>query len=70
MLLVTVMCSDPQCVEEREIVVDGLQAVETHSCDCGFGFVVVSVAELAETPRAGSLISLPDRRRRPNRRAA
>jgi hypothetical protein len=70
MLLVTVMCSDPECVEEREIVVDGLQAVETHVCDCGFGFAVVSVAELAETRMSRSLISLPDRRRKPSRRAA
>jgi hypothetical protein len=70
MLLVTVMCSDPQCVEEREVLVDELQAVETHVCDCGFGFVVVSVSELAETPRSGSVISLPDRHRPPSRRAA
>jgi hypothetical protein len=70
MLLVTVMCSDPHCVEEREIVVDDLQAVETHVCDCGYGFAVVSVSELAETPRSGSLVSLPARHRPPTRRAA
>jgi len=70
MLLVTVMCSDPECVEEREIVVDELQAVETHVCDCGFGFAVVSVSDLAETPQSGSLITLADRHRPPSRRAA
>jgi hypothetical protein len=70
MLLVTVMCSDPECVEEREIVVHDLQAVETDVCDCGHGFVVVSVAELAETPRSGSLVPLPERQRPPSRRAA
>jgi hypothetical protein len=70
MLLVTVMCSDPDCFEEREIVIDDLQAVETHVCDCGHGFVVITVAELAEAPPSGSLISLPERRRSPSRRAA
>jgi hypothetical protein len=70
MLLVTVMCSDPECVEEREIVVVDLRAVETHICDCGYGFAVVSVGELAEAERSGSLISLPDRRQPPRRRAA
>jgi hypothetical protein len=70
MLLVTVMCSDPQCVEEREIAVVELDELHEHPCDCGYGFVVVSVSALAETPRSGSLISLPDRRRPPSRRAA
>jgi hypothetical protein len=70
MLLVTVVCSDPECSEEREVVVDDLQAVETHVCDCGYGFVVISVSELAGTSPAGSLVSLPDRHRPPTRRAA
>jgi hypothetical protein len=70
MLLVTVSCSDPECIEEREVAVDDLEAVEAYVCDCGHGFVVATVAELDEAPRSGSLVSLPERRRSPIRRAA
>jgi hypothetical protein len=70
MLLVTVVCSDPECEEEREIAVEELDAIDADVCDCGHGFVVISVSELAETPPAGSLVSLPDRHRSPRRRAA
>jgi hypothetical protein len=70
MLLVTVMCSDPECVEEREIAVSELDQLNEHLCDCGYGFAVVSVSELVDTPRSGSLLSLPDRQRSPSRRAA
>jgi hypothetical protein len=50
MLLVTVMCSDPRCVEEREIAVGELDELDEHLCDCGYGFVVVSVSALASYP--------------------
>jgi len=70
MLLVTVVCSDPECVEEREIAVEDLDAIEATVCDCGHGFVVVSVSELDEPSRTGSLISLPERKPAPSRRAA
>ena len=70
MLLVTVVCSDPECVEEREIAVEDLGAVDATVCDCGHGFVVVSVSELDEPDHEGSLISLPERTPAPSRRAA
>jgi hypothetical protein len=69
MLLVTVMCSDPECTEEREIALDDLDALDAHVCDCSHGFVVVAVSEL-EPARSGSVVSLPDRRTPPTRRAA
>jgi hypothetical protein len=70
MLLVTVVCSDPKCVEEREIAVADLNAADAVVCDCGYGFVVVAVSELDEQERSGSLISLPTRKPTPSRRAA
>jgi len=47
MLLVRVICSDRECVEDREIVVENLDDVEISLCDCGHGFVVVTVAAAA-----------------------
>jgi hypothetical protein len=70
MLLVTVVCSDPDCIEEREIAVDDVDAVDAHLCECGHGFVVLTVSDLNETTRPGSVISLPDRRRSQTRHAA
>jgi hypothetical protein len=70
MLLVTVFCSDQECTEEREILVDGLDDVDSQICDCGHGFVVVSVSDADGAPRAGALIELPTRRRKPSSRAA
>jgi len=70
MLLVTVICSDPNCIEERDIAVKELDALDAHVCDCGHGFVVVAVSELDEAARTGWLVSLPDRRTPPTRRAA
>jgi hypothetical protein len=70
MLLVTVVCSDPECIEEREIAVGELDEIENHVCDCSHGFVVVTVSELNEPDLSGSLISLPEREPAPNRRAA
>jgi hypothetical protein len=70
MLLVTVVCSDPECTEEREIAVGDLDEIENHVCDCSHGFVVVTVSELDESPQPASLISLPERAPAPSRRAA
>jgi hypothetical protein len=70
MLLVAVVCSDAECAEEREIVVGELDAVEAHACDCGHGFVVVAVSEVDEPKEPGSLLTLPERRSPPRRRAA
>jgi hypothetical protein len=70
MLLVTVACSDPECIEEREIAVTELDALDAHGCECGHGFVVVAVSELDEPARSGSVVDLPERRVAPRRRAA
>ena len=69
-LLVAVVCSDPECGEDREIVVGDLDGVEAYACDCGHGFVVVAVAEAAEGKREALLVSLPEARPAPTRRAA
>ena len=47
MFLVRVMCSDPECTEEGEIVVADLDEVDLSVCDCGHGFLVVAVAAAA-----------------------
>jgi hypothetical protein len=39
---VTVFCSG--CAEESEVVVENLDHVEHEACECGYSFVVVSVA--------------------------
>jgi hypothetical protein len=70
MFLVRIDCSDPECTEEREAVVESLDQVETLACDCGHGFVVVSVSEVHEPASSGSVLSLPEPRRTPTRRAA
>jgi hypothetical protein len=43
MFLVRVVCSDPACLEELEFVVERLEEVDRDVCECGHGFVVVSV---------------------------
>jgi hypothetical protein len=70
MLLVAVVCSDPECAEERELAVEDLDALDATPCECGHGFVVVAVSELDERDRTGSLISLPRPEPAPSRRAA
>jgi hypothetical protein len=47
MFLVTIVCSDPNCLEEREIAVSELDAVDAQACDCGHGFVLMSVSSAA-----------------------
>jgi hypothetical protein len=70
MLLVAVVCSDPDCAEEREIAVEDLDAVDATICECGYGLVVVTVSELEAANEPGEVISLPKRRRSQTRRAA
>ena len=70
MLLVKVVCSDPECIEEREIAVEDLDQIDASVCDCGHGFAVVAVSELDQGARPGSVVSLPERGRGQTRRAA
>jgi hypothetical protein len=43
MLLIRVACSG--CPEEAEIVVAALEDIDRLPCDCGYGYVVLSVSE-------------------------
>jgi hypothetical protein len=44
MWIVRVVCSDPECAEEQEIVVAELDEVEAVVCECECCVVAVSVA--------------------------
>jgi len=68
MLLARIICSDPSCFEELEVVIEELDEVDGFVCDCGHGFVLMEVSELREA--AASIVSLRKRPRIPERRAA
>jgi hypothetical protein len=44
MWIVDVICSDPECAAEHEVIVDELDDVELAVCDCGCCYVVIAVA--------------------------
>ena len=46
MYIVHVACSDHNCAEEIEAVVESLEEIESVVCECGWGTVLVSVADL------------------------
>lgn len=57
---VTVLCSD--CAEETEAVVEDLDDVEREACQCGYSFVVLSVASFEPVyAEAGELVELSPR---------
>jgi hypothetical protein len=57
---VTIVCSD--CAEETEVVVENLDDVDREVCECGYSYVVVSVAEFEPVEIAGGqLIQLRPR---------
>jgi hypothetical protein len=57
MLQVTVACSS--CAEESEVLVEDLEDVEREACECGYSFVVLSVAEFEPVEvDGGQLIEL------------
>jgi hypothetical protein len=64
MLLAKIVCSDPGCDEEHEIAVRRLLQLEGFVCECGSGYVLTAVSELAEP--GGEVVSIA-RRRRPAR---
>ena len=41
-----VICSARDCYEELEIVAEDLEEIERVGCDCGHGFVVLSISEV------------------------
>lgn len=59
---VTIVCSS--CAEETEVVVENLDDAEREVCECGYSYVVVSVADFEPVhAEGGQLIEL---RRRPD----
>jgi hypothetical protein len=51
MFIVQVTCSDPACAEEAEAVVAAIEEADDVVCECGFGTVLIAVAELdADAP--------------------
>ena len=60
MLLARIVCSSPDCESEHEIAVHRLMQLEGFVCDdCGSGFVLASVSELARP--GGEVVSLARR---------
>ena len=47
MLLATLVCSDPDCDDELEIVIEDMDELAGLICECGYGFVLSTVSELA-----------------------
>lgn len=54
---ISVFCSG--CAEESEVTVGDLDDVEREVCECGYGFVVLSVASFEQVyGQGGELIQL------------
>jgi hypothetical protein len=64
---VTVVCSS--CAEESDVVVENLDDVDREVCECGYNYVVVSVAEFEPVEIAGAEV-IELRRRDDGRMAA
>ncbi len=64
---VTIVCSS--CAEESQVEVENLDEVEREVCECGYSYVILSVAEFEPVHiKGGELIEL--RRHDELRRAA
>jgi hypothetical protein len=46
MLMARMLCSDPGCAEELELVVAELAELDDACCECGFGLVVTSISRV------------------------
>lgn len=57
MWIVKVVCSDPDCAEEQEIVVAELDEADAAVCACGCCVVTLSVANFEPVALAGSNFS-------------
>jgi hypothetical protein len=70
MLLARIVCSDPDCTEEVEVAIEHVRELDGRVCECGFGFVLMQVSELAEP--GGEVVSIATRANAPapQRRAA
>jgi hypothetical protein len=45
MWLASLICSDPECYEERELLVESLEELDGVVCECGYGFVLLAVSD-------------------------
>jgi hypothetical protein len=45
-LEVLLLCSDGDCAEERQVLVSSLEDLDGIGCECGFGLVLLRVAEV------------------------
>jgi len=62
----TVVCSS--CAEESEVVAESIEDAEREVCECGYSFVVLSVAEFEPVEIAGGEVI--ELRRREHKRLA
>ena len=46
MFLVQLTCSDEECTEEIDAVIDDLAELDGLVCECGYGTVTLTVAEV------------------------
>ena len=46
MLEVTLLCCEEGCAELLEVVVENLEELDGMTCECGYGLVLLRVAEL------------------------
>jgi hypothetical protein len=49
-LIARMLCSDPGCAEEHEIVIADLTELDRGCCGCGFGLVVTSISRVEVVP--------------------
>ena len=41
-----IFCSGAECDEEIEVFVEDLRELDRFACECGYGFVVLSISEV------------------------
>ena len=63
-----IVCSDPCCEKDLEIVIEGLDELAGLVCECGHGFVLSTVSELR--PDEAKVVSIQFRQGRALRRLA
>jgi hypothetical protein len=67
-LLAKIVCSDPDCEKDLEIVIEDLDELAGLVCECSFGFVLSAVSELR--PDEAKVVSIQFRQGRALRRLA
>ncbi|MGN6814736.1 MAG: hypothetical protein ACTHK3_01455 [Solirubrobacterales bacterium] len=59
MWIVKVVCSDPDCAEEQELIIAELDEADAAVCECGCCVITLAVANFyTRTPRRGQFTSL------------